>query len=59
MLHKSLVYNVLVEEMYFSTKVACQISTFWTFHLPEVVKIPHVKFETRSKLLYRIFPFCV
>ena len=36
-------------------KVAHQISTFWTFHcLPEVVRIPHVIFETRSQLLYKL-----
>ena len=55
MLDKSSVYNVLAEGMYFLTKVAHQISPFWTFHcLSEVVQIPHVIFETRSQFLYKL-----
>ena len=61
MLDKCSVYNVLAEGMYllekciFWTKVAHQISTFWTFHcLSEVVQIPHVIFETRSQFLHKL-----
>ena len=55
MLHKSYLYNVLAEGMYFWTKVAYHISPFWTFHLSEVVQISHVIFEIRSQFLYK---FC-
>ena len=46
-----------LKECIFWTKVAHQISTFWTFHcLPEVSQIPHVIFETRSQFLQN---FCI
>ena len=52
---KSSVYNVLTEEIYFWTKVAHRISTFWTFHsFSEVVQISHVIFETRRQFLYKL-----
>ena len=61
MLDESSVCNVLAEGMYFLdkcifwTKVAHQISTFWTFLcLSEVVQIPHLNFEARSQLLYKL-----
>ena len=55
MLDTSSVY-VLAEGVYFLwTKVAYQISTFWTFHyLSEVAQIPHVIFETRHQFLYKL-----
>ena len=55
MLDKSSVYNVLAEGIYFWTKVAHRISTFWTFHcLSEAAQIAHMIFETRSKFLYKL-----
>ena len=55
MLEKSSVY-VLAEGMFFWTKVAYQISPFWTFHcLSEVSQVLHVILETRNQFLYK---FC-
>ena len=51
---RSILGNVLAEEMFW-TKVVHQISTFWTFHcLSEVVQIPHVIFETGSQFLSKL-----
>ena len=53
---KSSLY-VLVEGMYFLTKVTHRISTFLAFHcLPEVVQILHVIFETRSQSEFLLIP---
>ena len=55
MLDKSSVYNVVAEGINFLGKKVHQISTFWTFHcLSEVAQIPHVIFETRSQLWYKL-----
>ena len=55
MLDKSSVYNVSAKGICLWTKVAHQISIFWTFHcLSEVVQISHVIFKTRNHFLYKL-----
>ena len=50
----NVVYNVLAEGMYFWTKVAHRMSTFWTFRcLSEDIQILHVSFEIRSQFFYK------
>ena len=44
----------------FWTKAAHRISHFWTFHcLSEVVQIPHVIFEIRSRFLLNLRYFVI
>ena len=59
MLDKSSAYDVLAEEMYFWTKVALRISTFWTLHyLSGVVQIPHGFLKPGASFSINFAPFC-